>query len=169
MSQLKHENSISDFELNQHLYVKKVIIQNFKDIQYQKVFFLSEFHKNHKYLLMTYNPLTLKKLGRIVANQEHFTKEKTYDKYYEILLSLLELPPTRKNRLNTLFHIYGYFKDSLTKTEKDEYFKAQNQYVDHQLSFLDILQILESYVIRFDDQYLKDQVIFSIYNTNDST
>lgn len=149
--------------LKEHLYVKEKVLQDFLLIPPIKVKDLVIFHRNHKYLFMSYNPILLKNLGSIVANKKNLTVKKTYQEYQILLTKIFKEKPTQKNRLNTLYHIYGYFKNKLDKETKTHYFNKQNAYMDSKCSFSSVLSLLKDYSDQFEEDYLVDQKIFSFY------
>jgi uncharacterized protein YbgA (DUF1722 family) len=118
------------------------------------------FHTNHKYLFMTYNQTTLTKLGQILANKEKLSDEEVLAQYEGVLRQLLKEEPTKKRRLNTVSHIYGYFKNNLSTEEKEYYFNALDDYIDDRLPYSNILQILNGFAERFQQEYILKQTIF---------
>lgn len=160
---LESERRLSNFTIRENFYIHIFTIRRFKEIRYQKMGKLVDFHKNHKYLFMAYNQTILRELGNIVANPNKQPKETVYDQYEETLYRLLKKAPQKQKRINVLTHIYGYFKDLLSPEEKAYYFETQNDYLNNHLPFSSPLKILQSFVIRFNQEYLKDQVIFNPY------
>lgn len=123
---------------------------------------LVHYHSIHKYLFMTYDALNLKKLGRIVANKDRLPYEEVFISYKQELEKMLQKEPTRSNQINTYEHIYGYFKNILTKEEKNQFFERLLEFKESNISQKEVLGLLREYIDRFDEPYLKTQTIFDM-------
>lgn len=72
----------------------------------------------------------------------------------------------QKNRrtgsnINVLLHISGYFSEKLKKEEKQFFLDKVEQYKNKMIPLSSVLSLLESWAIRFDEEYLKTQTIFN--------
>lgn len=123
---------------------------------------LLHYHQINKYLFMTYDPLGLKALGRIIANKEKRPYSEVFQNYQEALVLLMDKGTTKENRINTYQHIYGYFKKQLTKAEKEPFFQALKSYREDKTSHKEVLALLKQYVDRFQEPYLFSQTIFNM-------
>lgn len=124
---------------------------------------LVDFHTRNKYLLMAYNQAALKRLGSIVANHEHH-EATTVLTLYEQELNIIyasQLKPGKN--VNMLLHLFGYFKNDLSAAEKNFFLEQLALYQNDLVTFSALLLILKSWVIRFDEAYLREQTIFSHY------
>lgn len=157
----------SDFKdsslIKEHLNIRKKVLIEFKKIFPEKIVDLIAFHRTHKYLLMSYNPIKLKELGTLAANKDKLNIKAILNKYLALLIEIFEKRPTEENQLNTLFHMYGYFKNMLNSEMKKYYFLQQNAYANKKCSFSNILSLLRTYTIQFQETYLLDQKIFELY------
>lgn len=160
---VESERRLSNFNIREHFYIRIFTTARFKEIRYTSLKNLVEFHTVHKYLFMTYNALKLKKLGSIVANSAHLPLEEVFDLYYLELSKLFSNPPQKKKRVNTLFHVYGYFKDLLPEKEKAYYLEVQHDYEMHKIPYSTPLSLIKGYSIRFNQDYLLKQYLFEPY------
>ena len=64
---------------------------------------------------------------------------------------------------NTLQHLFGYFKNDLSESEKRFFTRQMDLYLKGLVSLQSILLILKAWVIRFDEPYLMSQTIFDHY------
>ncbi len=131
-----------------------------KQFTYKK---LISFHSHHKYLYMTYHQKDLKQLGQVIANHQGLSDEKVIDMYERKLEQLFDKKTTRQKRENTLHHMYGYFKNELSKKDKQIYFEAMESYMKGNESYHHVLHILWQFSVRFNQQYLLSQTIFEPY------
>lgn len=134
---------------------------------------LVKFHTNNKYLLMSFNQVNQVVLGRIVANSDNLQVSEVINKYYQLLQETLENPRKKGPNMNMLMHLMGYFKNDLSKGEKAYFLDVLEQYNNNKVIFSVPIAVIYSWVIRFDQDYLKNQTIFNpfpleILNLSDS-
>lgn len=158
------ERRISNYNIRDRFFIEIFTLASYRDIKSRlKIKELVKFHTNNKYLFMCYNQTTLKALGNIVANHDHLSIEEVYEKYESQLKSMLAKEQNTKKRINVLTHVYGYFKDSLSVGEKEYYFAMLDDFLNNKKPYSTILSLLESWVIRFNQDYLLTQTIFNPY------
>ncbi|EQC52789.1 YbgA family protein, partial [Bacteriovorax sp. DB6_IX] len=118
---------------------------------------LQAFHKEYKYLLMGYNQNTMREMGRIAANGGDFNI------YLEKLMTLLSSRISKKNIINSLYHMMGYLKKDLDLSDKEhihsliEDYSKQNSYENK------VEPILNFLIEKYDIAYLKEQRFFNPY------
>lgn len=158
---IETERRLSNFAIRHRFYTELFTLAAFRKVKKDnKMKSLVAFHSINKYLFMTYNQLTLRKLGNITANHKKLPVEEVLRNYEQVLRNLLSSEPTKKKRINVLEHIYGYFKDLVSKDEKDYYFSVQKEYLENRVPFSNVLVVLRGWTIRFKQPYLMDQTIF---------
>ncbi len=155
------ERRLSNFSIREAFFIKIFTLAAFKQITSVKE--LQEFHRVNKYLFMSFHQHKMKKLGNIASNRYKEPFNEVYKAYKLMLDDLFASPITKRKRINTLEHIYGYFKRDISSEEKDFYFTAQKDYKNGHIPFSTTLRILQGFVIRFDQKYLFDQTIFEPY------
>lgn len=118
---------------------------------------LQQFHRRYKYYLMGYNQNVMREMGRLAANDGKF------EDYLTLLLDLLSQRICKKNMVNSFYHIMGYLKKDLQRTEKEFIHKLIDDY-GNQKSFENKAgPIIEFLVEKYDVRYLKGQKIFGPY------
>jgi uncharacterized protein YbbK (DUF523 family)/uncharacterized protein YbgA (DUF1722 family) len=158
------ERRLSNFPIRERFYISIFTLADFRSVkEKQKAKELVIFHTKYKYLFMTYQQLLLKKLGNIVANHEKNAIEQVLNDYEVILKELFKKEPLLKRRINVLTHLYGYFKTKISVSEKEFYFDLIDQYLNHQIPYRNVLNLLYSWSLRFDEEYLINQKIFNPY------
>jgi uncharacterized protein YbgA (DUF1722 family)/uncharacterized protein YbbK (DUF523 family) len=124
---------------------------------------LVAFHTSYKYLIYGKGQESYKKLGAIVANHD---KKDLNDVLYEYKISFLTAIGEKGNitkTYNVLLHIFGYFKKQINKDEKENILAACQEYKDGIIPLIAVVKIINLYVIRFDDTYLKTQKFLNPY------
>lgn len=132
-------------------------------IKNKPIKYLIKYHETHKYLFMTINKNILGEMGSLLANEHKTDVNKLYQDYYLLILKLFKQPFSKKNRINTLEHIYGYFKYLITEDEKSRYFEAQENYRLGKIAFNIPLNIIKEFAKKFNQEYILNQVIFEPY------
>ncbi|MGP4076432.1 DUF1722 domain-containing protein [Halobacillus sp. K22] len=144
------KTSVSEIRIPSILYLRKkvtdILHQNYYDSLFTKLFILDDFnhvktrrysiqtfHARQKYLLMSFHPGLLKKLGSIAANHTHESKDQLLENYEFNLRKLLNNKPTRGSHANVCQHIAGYFKKNWSSSEKAEFNKQLLLYKEGEL------------------------------------
>lgn len=118
---------------------------------------LFEFHSRHKYILMSHCPTALKQLGAYIAEAKNLPIEEVYSTYFEEFITALQNIATIKKNTNTLEHIMGYFKDDLTKDEKEELRNLISNYHSKLLPLIVPITLINHYVQKYKPEYLEKQ------------
>lgn len=117
---------------------------------------LMDFHRCHKYLLMSHSPRHLIIMGRIVAAAGDGIPP--FHTYASNLMEALRLTATPRKHTNVLMHMMGYLKKFLTADEKQELLKIIRQYQQGKVPRTVPLTLLSHYVRKYAVPYLTDQV-----------
>jgi uncharacterized protein YbgA (DUF1722 family)/uncharacterized protein YbbK (DUF523 family) len=121
---------------------------------------LIDFHSDHKLLLMMYSQKELKSLGNILANRERKELEEVKEDYRIHLRAALLKPPRCNSGVNVLQHAFGYFSDRLKAEERKFFMQQLDMYRDARIPFSVCLNLMRSWIIRFDEPYLGRQRFF---------
>lgn len=124
---------------------------------------LVEFHTNYKYLIFAKSEVSYKALGKIVANHEKKEIKEIFDIYTVEFLKAISEKSTIKKTYNVLLHIIGYFKKNITKDEKEHLLTACNEYKNEIIPLIAVTKLINLYVKRLDQQYLKSQKFLNPY------
>jgi len=117
-----------------------------------------DFHTRHKLLLMGQHVPTYREMGRLVAQAKGKDRDELYRDYFDKFSYAMSLNPTVKKNVNVLYHVMGYFKKQLTGDEKQELREVIDHYARKLLPLVVPITLLNHYVRKYDQPYLKDQV-----------
>jgi len=121
------------------------------------------FHQENKYLLMEYCPQNLKEMGQIVANINSENINQSMDLYKSLIVKSFNKPLVIGRRVNTLMHIFGYFKKHISKIEKNEILLLINDYKNGLIDISSI-QVLFNYLAKkYSVLYISGQKYFERY------
>jgi uncharacterized protein YbgA (DUF1722 family) len=102
----------------------------------------------------------LKKLGQIVAGHMKGHAEDVIQEYADEFIEALTKPLKYKTNINAMMHAFGHFSGELKKEEKEYFLEMLERYRGAKVPMSVPLGILRTFVIRFDDEYLKQQTFF---------
>lgn len=122
---------------------------------------LAEFHTRNKLLFMAYNQKELKELGKIAANPDRKAFPEIVGEYADHLNAALSRPPRYTANINVLLHALGRFRAGLSHEEKTFFLDTLEQYRRDRVTICPNLMILRSWIVRFGDDYLREQTFFS--------
>ncbi|MFD2673470.1 YbgA family protein [Marinicrinis sediminis] len=161
---IEEEGRLSNFTIREHFLTKLFTMAEFREQkQNPSMKKLVQFHSRHKYLFMAYNQTQLKEMGRVVANHEQRSIAQVWDKYGEHLGKLFAKAARYTSNINVCEHIMGYFKKELSAKEKAYFKELLVKYQDRKIPLGNLLTLLRSWVLRFDQIYLQQQSFFEPY------
>ncbi len=155
------EGRLMNFNIREHFMIRVFMMRSFKRVKASgKISELIAFHASNKYLLMALSQKHLSALGKIAANRDKLAFSETLSLYESTLVKALEQPLSTQRNINALLHVFGYFKRELTSDEKSFFLENIELYSQKRIPFSVMLGILKSWIVRFDNPYLKGQTIF---------
>lgn len=161
---IEDEGRLRNPTIREHFLKTIYTYARFREVkQTQSLQNLIQFHTHHKFLFMAYNQLKLKELGRIVATADKKDLTKTFNSYEEKLHLIFSRAPRCTSNINILLHSFGYVSDGLSKDEKQFFLGEIEKYRNSQISLSSVVSILKSWIIRFNEPYLKEQLYFNAY------
>ena len=122
---------------------------------------LVEFHTRNKLLILSHSPKHAGLMGKLVAEGKSLPITDLFSRYEKILMEALALKTTLKKNMNVLQHMMGYFKKQLTSDEKQELLEVYDQYYQGLVPLLVPLTLMNHYVRKYDQPYLKEQTFLN--------
>lgn len=161
---IEEEGRLKNFTLRHHFLTNLFTLADFRHVKEEGTMkALQKFHAANKYLFMAYHPGTLKEMGRTVANHGHLPFDEVIKEYEPLLHHLMSGPAKPGAHINVCQHIAGYFKKELSKEEKDSFANLLEQYKEERVPLSAIISVLNSWVARFQSEYLQSQTYFQPY------
>jgi uncharacterized protein YbgA (DUF1722 family)/uncharacterized protein YbbK (DUF523 family) len=124
---------------------------------------LLQFHTENKYLLMGYSQKELRILGNILANQDKQPLPEVFTEYQHHLHMAFIKAPKYTSQINVLNHAFGYISQELSTAEKRFYTDVLEKYKNGQIPLSVPVNLVRSWVIRFEQSYLLPQTFFEPY------
>ncbi len=161
---VEDEGRLRNLKIRENFLTKLYILADFRIVKKSRSLNgLIKFHSNNKMLLMAHNQENTRKLGRIIGNADKNAFEDLISKYQTVFYdSILDSPQNTAN-INVLMHALGYFSKELTHNEKAFFLDSVEKYRNGIFPLFVCLNILKSWVIRFNNEYLMNQTFFEPY------
>ncbi len=161
---IENEGRLLNYNIREHFMIRVFMMRDFKRVKKTgKIAELIAFHSANKYLLMAFSQRYLSVLGKITANHEGYDFQTLVTSYEMTLAKALEQQPSIQRNINVLLHVFGYFRNHLSSDEKAYFLENMELYHQKRIPFSVLLGILKSWIIHFDEPYLKSQTIFEPY------
>lgn len=81
--------------------------------------------------------------------------------FYEMIDSALDLPDITGRQLNALMHVWGYFKERSSESEKSAFSRKMKAYADDETSLKSIKNMLMKLSLKYQEDYLLNGYYFS--------
>ncbi len=79
------------------------------------------------------------------------------------MMEMLLIDPLPPANVNVLMHAFGHFSKDINHQEKSFFLNSLEKYRQGRIPLLVIQNLLKSWIIRFDNDYLHDQTFFAPY------
>jgi uncharacterized protein YbgA (DUF1722 family)/uncharacterized protein YbbK (DUF523 family) len=161
---VEDEGRLKNFKIREHFLTKLYVLTDFRESSANlRMKDLVAFHTRNKFLLMAYSQSGMRRMGRIVANPEGKPPAEVFDEYRLELERALGGPPRTTSAINVLMHGLGFFSKGLASEEKAFFLDSLQDFRQSRVPLSVPVGILKSYVVRFDQEYLKQQTFFEPY------
>jgi uncharacterized protein YbgA (DUF1722 family)/uncharacterized protein YbbK (DUF523 family) len=162
---MEEEGRLNDPWLRENFLMQVFSYHNFQDFLKNKPQpkDLVEFHTSYKYLIYSKSHDSYKELGSIVANHEKKPFEMVLKNYQEAFFKAISEKSSIKKTYNVLLHIVGYFKKLISSEEKEHILGACEEYKKEIIPLIAVIKLLNLYVKKFDQEYLKQQKFLQPY------
>jgi uncharacterized protein YbgA (DUF1722 family)/uncharacterized protein YbbK (DUF523 family) len=123
-----------------------------------KVGDLVNFHTAHKLLLMAHDPVTYRKLGRLVASAKASSRPQLARDYRSLYMFCMRRQATTRRNVNVLQHIQGYFKRNATPEDRLELDTVIKDYRKGLVPLIVPITLIRHLVRLYDVEYLQGQI-----------
>lgn len=161
---IEDEGRLTNYDIREHFLARIFTLAEFKSIKKEmSINSLIKFHSANKYLIMAHSQVNLKKLGKITSNSEGKHIGIILEEYEQYLNKALSTRTSTKRNINILLHLLGYFSKNVSSEEKAFFLDTLEDYSNSRIPFSVPLSLLRSWIIRFENEYLKSQTIFEAF------
>ena len=161
---VEDEGRLTNFRIREHFFIELFTMARFRAVKSSNSMKeLVRFQTENKLLLMAYNQEKMRVLGRIVANPEKKPFGEIIGGYEENLLGAFSKAARYTSNINVLMHGLGYFSNELSSDEKAFFLDSLERYRAESVPLSVPLNIIRSFVVRFQEDYLAKQTFFEPY------
>lgn len=116
----------------------------------KKISFLEQEWSKHKYNILEHSPKSYSQIRSLLKDKKAYPAKE----FYLILEKALSESVEMKNAVNTLLHVWGYFKKIALPEEKEHFFEALEEYKNGVIQLADIKKDLYSLAKKYNEKYL---------------
>jgi len=161
---IEDEGRLTNFRIRHHFLTKLFTLARLREVAASGAMAaLVDFHASHKLLLMAYHQTAMRAMGRLVANPDKRPFAAVVADYRDELVRALARPAKYTAHVNVLMHAMGYFKNGLSAAEKQHFLDALAEYREGRLPLSAPLTTLQSWIARFGEDYLAQQIYLEPY------
>ncbi|MDD3145025.1 MAG: DUF523 and DUF1722 domain-containing protein [Candidatus Gracilibacteria bacterium] len=156
------EGRLKNFKLREEFLTKIFCLANFREIkESKKISDLSDFQAKNKYLFMFYSQKKQNELGQLIASYNKTNLSEILNDYHIKLLELFNTETKTGRMINSLTHIFGYFKETCSALEKDFFLETIEVYREGRIPTSSVISILKTLALRDNSEYILKQTIFN--------
>ena len=161
---IEDEGRLRNYDIRQHFLTRLFTQTRFRQVRpAAAIRDLTDFHARHKLLLMAYNQVRMRAMGRLLANEAKRPIHELTEQYERELTTALARAPRRTSAINVLMHALGHVTDQLTTEERHFFLDSLEKYRNRHIPLSVPLTLMRSWILRFGVDYLADQVFFEPY------
>ena len=155
------EARLTNFRIREHFFTKLFTIYRFKlAMEENTMRAMVKFHTIHKLLFLAFNQKQYRLLGPIVANHQKKPVTEVFLDYEKRLKKLFATIARTSSHINVLMHTLGYVSSKISPEERSHFLHTLDLFRSKKIPLAAPLNIMRSWVIRFDESYLRDQLYF---------
>jgi len=124
---------------------------------------LIQFHSRYKYMVMAHNQVAYKSLGQLLNGSSKLEIEELFEEYSSQFMQAIAKPAKRLHHFNTLQHIFGYLKTSLTPAAKADIISVLERYRNLEVNLATPLSLLNHYIKQYGSEYIQSQYYLNPY------
>jgi uncharacterized protein YbgA (DUF1722 family)/uncharacterized protein YbbK (DUF523 family) len=155
----EEEGRLNDPGLRENFIERIFTLKRYRDAMREahSIASLTNFHAQHKQLLMAHDPVATRALGKRLAIAGKAPLGETRTWYEAELLTILRKMTTLAKHTDVLMHMMGHFKKRLSSDEKAELLDIIAQFKAGLLPLVVPITLLQHYVRKYKEPYLAEQ------------
>ncbi len=156
---VEEEGRLHDDKLYENFVLRVYAYHNFRNevLDEPSVHKLIQFHSSYKYVLMAHNQLLYKELGQRLANIDKNNFDQLLIDYQADFMEALSHSATRENHTNTLMHILGYLKKTVSAEARQDINDVILKYHSGEIPLNTPLTLLKHYIKQDASEYIRAQ------------
>jgi len=161
---IEDEGRLTNFTVRERFLIQVFALADFRRVKKsESVGQVVDFHQRYKLMIMACNQTEMRNLGRLVAAPKGISFADFCRDYEHGLNRALQHGPRLGGAINVLMHAQGYFKRELKSREKEHFADLLERYRNKQVPLSVPVAVIQAWIERFDQPYLRSQVFFRPY------
>lgn len=158
---IEDEARLTNFRIREHFFIKLFTTHRFQLAKDRNTMgALVKFHTIHKLLFLATNQKQYRLLGPVVANHQKKPVTEVFSDYESGLVRLFATIARSTSHINVLMHTLGYVSSKISPDERSHFIHTLDLFRSQKIPLAVPLNIMRSWVIRFGQPYLQDQMYF---------
>ena len=156
---VEEEGRLHDDKLYENFVLRVYAYHNFRHevLAEPSVHKLIQFHSSYKYVLMAHSQSLYKELGKRLATIDKNQLEQTLVEYLASFMGALSASATKENHTNTLMHILGYLKKTVSAEARQDIHEVILKYHRGEIPLNTPLTLLRHYISQGGSEYIRTQ------------
>lgn len=156
---IEEEGRLHDDKLYENFVLRVYAYHHFRHEVLNKpsVHKLIQFHSSYKYVLMAHNQALYKELGQRLANIDKHQLEDILIDYQRDFMAAISHSASRENHTNTLMHILGYLKKTVSAEARQDINDIILKYHSGEIPLSTPLTLLKHYIKQGGSDYIRAQ------------
>lgn len=110
----------------------------------------------YKYLILEHSPKNYQKIRSLLKDKEQYKVVE----FYQLIEEALQETVSVGHAVNAFDHVWGYFKNSATQNEKNQFEKKKNDFLNQKIPLNTIKKFLLKLSEKYEEEYLVDSYYF---------
>lgn len=156
---VEEEGCLNDDKLYENFVLRVYAYHNFRQevLAEPTIHKLIQFHSSYKYVLMAHNQTQYKALGKHLANLDKSQLDQILIDYQADFMDALSNSASRENHTNTLMHILGYLKKTVSAEARQDIHELILKYHSGEIPLSTPLTLLKHYIKQGGSEYIQAQ------------
>ena len=162
---MEEEGRLQDMWLRENFVMQVFSYARFEDFKASApdMNALVAFHTSHKFLLQSKNEMLYRQLGNVVANRDGLAFDTLLERYEELFKTAIAHKSSIKRTRNVLEHMAGFFKNDLSREEKEVLHDQIGDYAERIVPLIVPLSTIHLYAKKHNTAYLLGQRFLDPY------
>ncbi|MFT6903455.1 MAG: hypothetical protein ACJAS1_000098 [Oleiphilaceae bacterium] len=156
---VEEEGRLNDDKLYENFILKVYAYHHFRHevLDGPSAHKLIQFHSSYKYVLMAHNQTLYKELGKRLATIDKNQLDQVLTDYQADFMEALSHGASRENHTNTLMHILGYLKKTVSAEARQDINDVILKYHSGEIPLSTPLTPLKHYIKQGGSEYIRAQ------------
>ncbi|MDG1205525.1 MAG: DUF1722 domain-containing protein [Pseudomonadales bacterium] len=162
---VEEDGRLNDARIRENFFVRAYVYRDWKELQHDEMTAhrLITFYSQYKYLVMAHDIPAYKEIGRLLAEAGKVDIAVLSAQFINLLMLSLKNPAKRSGLTNTMQHIRGYLKRTISSIEKVDVDRCIDDYRTGLVPLVVPMKMLQHLFNVHPNPYIRSQVFMSPY------